>query len=83
MSLVETFTSNGGIFSLHIYFSFLRSLVPQFNTVAKENLVHSVRLKAEGRTPAKMKEEFSNAALNTISRVGTINNKISDHYDEP
>lgn len=38
--------------------------------MAIENLVSSIRLKAGGRIPAMMKEEFSNAALNTISRVG-------------
>lgn len=48
---------------------FLRSLVPHFNVVAKDHLLHSILLKASKGGVVMMKREFSEATLEAISTV--------------
>lgn len=49
--------------------SYLRSLVPEFNAVAMEYLVHSVKRSATEGKAIDMKQAFSLASLHTITRV--------------
>ena len=50
-------------------FSFLRSLIPQFNELTQKELIQSLLSKADGRTVVNMKAHFTNIALLSISRV--------------
>ena len=54
---------------LYIHFSYLRGLVPVYNSVAKRDLIEALREKADGTTQVPMKREFSRVSLQVISEV--------------
>ena len=60
-----------GFFSNCFYslFSFLRGLVPIFNSVAANDLIDPLRAKADGTTEVIMKHEFSRVGLQVTSQV--------------
>ena len=54
---------------LYMHFSYLRGLVPVYNSVAKRDLIEALREKADGTTQVPMKREFSRVSLQVISEV--------------
>ena len=49
--------------------SFLNSLVPEFNKVAKKHMIDDLKVRADGKTTVDMRVEFGNATLQVISQV--------------
>ena len=52
--------------------SYLRGLVPVYNSVAKRDLIEPLRPKADGTTTVPLKNEFSRLSLQVISEVLAI-----------
>ena len=53
----------------NILYSYLRGLVPVYNSVVKSDLLEPLRAKADGKTTLSMKNEFSKVTLQVTSQV--------------
>ena len=62
LSLCSYYTS-------HSHFSYLRGLVPVYNSVVKRDLIEALREKADGTTKVLFKTEISRVSLQVISEV--------------
>ena len=51
------------------FISYLRGLVPVYNTVSKRDMIEPLREKADGKTVVSMKTVFSKATLQVTSEV--------------
>ena len=52
-----------------LHSSYLRGLVPVYNSVVVKDLIEPLRAKADGTTSVPMKTEFSRISLQVISEV--------------
>ena len=57
------------ILDLFFTYSYLRGLVPVYNTVVKTDLIDPLRAKADGKTTVSMINEFTKVTLQLISQV--------------
>ena len=57
------------LIDLDLVYSHLNSLVPQFNKVAKEQLIDNLGSRADGETVVDMLKEFNSTTLQVISVV--------------
>ena len=56
-------------YAISSFCSHLNSLVPVFNTVAREHFIDDLRSRADGETVVDMAKEFGDATLHMISMV--------------